>query len=147
MAATTADLVNQFIELDEKRKKMEGDVDKLKEELQKLEPQIMERFENAGMQSMKSKSGVVVYIRRDLWAGAAEGADALLLEALKTVGLGDMVKEKVNTQTLSAYIREAEREHFAGAASEIPKLISVLPEPLRGAVAITEKFSLRTRKG
>lgn len=147
MAATTADLVNQFIELDEKRKKLEGDVDAIKEELKIIEPQIMERFENAGMQSMKSKSGVVIYVRRDLWAGAAEGADALLPEVLKTVGLGDMVKERVNTQTLSAYIREAEREHFGGVATEIPKLITVLPEPLQGAVAITEKFSLRTRKG
>jgi len=148
MAATTADLVNEFIELDEQRKGKEGEIDKLKERMAELEPQIMERFENAGMQSMKSKHGTVIYVRRDLWAGAKEGADVLLLESLKSVGLGDMVKEKVNTQTLSAYIREQEKEHFGQNISAKPnEIIDVLPEPLRAAVAITEKFSLRTRKG
>ena len=79
MAATTADLVNEYIELDDRRKGKEGEVDKLKERMAELEPQIMERFENAGMQSMKSKQGTVIYIRRDLWAGAKEGAEVLLL--------------------------------------------------------------------
>lgn len=146
MAATTADLVNEFIDLDTKRKTLEGDVDKLKERMAELEPQIMERFENAGMQSMKSKQGVTVFIRRELWAGAADGAEVLLLETLKSIGLGDMVKEKCNTQTLSAYIREQEKEHFGQAAAKPEELIKVLPEPLQAAVAVTEKFSLRTRK-
>lgn len=148
MAATTADLVNEFIELEDQRKGKEGEIDKIKERLAELEPQIMERFENAGMQSMKSKQGTVIYIRRDLWAGAKEGAEVLLLEALKSVGLGDMVKEKVNTQTLSAYIREQEKDQFGAAVSATPEeIIGVLPEGLREAVNITERFSLRTRKG
>lgn len=148
MAATTADLVNEYIELDDQRKGKEGEVDKLKERMAELEPQIMERFENAGMQSMKSKQGTVIYIRRDLWSGAKEGAEVLLLEALKSVGLGDMVRERVNSQTLSAYIREQEKEQFGANVSAKPEeIIEVLPEPLRGAIAITERFSLRTRKG
>jgi len=148
MAATTADLVNEFIELDTLRKSAESEAEKIKERMAELEPQIMERFENAGMQSMKSKQGQVIYIRRQLWAGAKNGADVLLLEALKSVGLGDMVKEKVNTQTLSAYIREQEEEQFGKNVKASPDdIISVLPEPLRAAVAVTEKYSLHTRKG
>ena len=148
MAATTADLVNEFIELDEQRKGKDSEIDKIKERMAELEPQIMERFENAGMQSMKSTQGTVIYVRRDLWSGAKEGADVLLLEALKSVGLGDMVKEKVNTQTLSAYVREQEKEQFGQNVSAKPEeIIGVLPEPLRNAIAITERFSLRTRKG
>ena len=147
MAATTADLVNQFIELDDKRKRLEGDVDAIKEELKVLEPQIMDRFENAGMQSMRSKSGVTLYIRREVWAGAAEGAEVLLLETLKSCGLGDMVKEKVNTQTLSAYVREVEKDTFNGASVTPEKLVQALPPALQTAVAVTERFSLRTRKG
>ena len=148
MAATTADLVNRFIELEEMRKSREGEIDEIKKEVAELEPQIMERFENAGMQSMKSKQGTVIYIRRDLWSGAKEGAEVLLLEALKAVGLGDMVKEKVNTQTLSAYVREQEKDQFGANVSAKPEeIIGVLPEPLRGAINITERFSLRTRRG
>jgi len=147
MAATTADLVNRFIELDEQRKAKEGEIDAIKEELAALEPQIMERFENAGMQSMKSKQGTTLYIRRELWAGAAEGSENVLLHTLKVIGLGDMVKEKVNTQTLSAYVREQEKEHFNGSVRKPDEIISILPAPLQAAVALTEKFSLRTRKG
>ena len=147
MAATTADLVNEFIELDRKRKALEGDVEEVKEKLAELEPQIMQRFENAGMRSMKSTSGVTIYIRRELWAGAAQGSEVLLLESLKQVGLGDMVKEKVNTQTLSAYIREVEKNEFGGNEVEPEKIVQALPPGLQTSVAITEKFSLRTRKG
>jgi len=146
MAATTADLVNRFIELDEQRKAKEGEVDAIKEELRLLERLLMERFENAGMQSMKSAKGTTLYIRRELWAGAAEGAGELLLSSLKAVGLGDMVEEKVNTQTLSAYVREVEKERFAGAAVSPHEIVQALPEPLRKVVVVNEKHSLRTRK-
>lgn len=146
MAATTADLVNEFIELDEQRKKKEADVESIKDRLKELEPQIMERFENAGMQSMKSKQGTTLYIRRELWAGAAEGAEVLLLERLKAIGLGDMVKEKVNTMTLSAYVREVEKETFNGQTVKPDEILKALPEPLQAAVSLNEKFSLRTRK-
>ena len=148
MAATTADLVNEYIELDDQRKGKEGEVEKIKERMTELEPQIMERFENAGMQSMKSKQGTVIYIRRDLWSGAKEGAEVLLLESLKAVGLGDMVREKVNTATLSAYVREQEKEQFGSNVTASPdEILGVLPEALRGVIAITERFSLRTKRG
>lgn len=146
MAATTADLVNEFIELDEQRKGKEGEVDKIKERIAALEPQILERFENAGMQSMKSKMGQTIYIRRELWSGAVEGAEVLLLEVLKSIGLGDMVKEKVNTQTLSAYVREVEKNVFNGSAVDPTELIKVLPETLQPVLKVTQKFSLRTRR-
>ena len=146
MAATTADLVNEFIELDEQRKGKEGEVENIKERMAELEPEIMKRFENAGMQSMKSKMGQTIYIRRELWASAAEGAEVLLLETLKAIGLGDMVKEKINTQTLSAYVREVEKDSFNGQAVDPVELIKVLPDQLQPALKVTQKFSLRTRK-
>jgi DNA-binding ferritin-like protein len=146
MAATTADLVNEFIELDEQRKGKEGEVDKIKERMAELEPVILERFENAGMQSMKSKMGATIYIRRELWSGAAEGSEVLLLEVLKSIGMGDLVKEKVNTQTLSAYVREVEKETFNGAAVDPNELIKALPEQLQPVLKVTQKFSLRTRR-
>lgn len=146
MAATTADLVNEFIELDEQRKGKEGEVEKIKERMAELEPEIMKRFENAGMQSMKSKQGSTIYIRREIWASAAEGAEVLLLEVLKTIGLGDMVKEKCNTSTLSAYVREIEKDSFNGTAARPEELIKVLPAPLQAAISLAERFSLRTRR-
>ena len=146
MAATTADLVNEFIDLDKERKGKEGDVEKIKKRMAELEPEIIKRFENAGMQSMKTKTGETCYIRRELWASAAEGAGELLLEVLKAIGLGDMVKEKVNTQTLSAYVREAEKDLFNGLAVDPKELVAALPATLQPALKVSQVFSLRTRK-
>lgn len=147
MAATTADLVNQFIELDRRKKQADDDLEAIKEEMAQLEPQIMERFENAGMQSMKSKSGVVLYIRRQLFAGAAEGATVLLTESLKSAGLGDLVKEAVNAQRLSSWVTEFEAEHFNGTKVRPDDLVQAMPPELRDSLKVIEKYSLRTKKG
>lgn len=147
MAATTADLVNQFIELDEKKKKTDEDLEAIKSQMAKLETQIMERFENAGMQSMKSKDGQVVYIRRDLRAGAVDGASVLLMEALKSAGAGDLVKEAINHQRLSSWVREIEEEKFAGAKVKPEELLATFPASLQSTLKITEQFSLRCKKG
>ena len=147
MAATTADLVNQFIELDAKKKQADDDLEAIKEQMAELEPQIMERFENAGMQSMKSKQGVVLYIRRQLFAGAVEGATVLLTESLKSAGLGDLVKEAVNSQRLSSWVTEFEAEHFNGSKVRPEELIEAMPAELKESLKVTEKFSLRTKKG
>lgn len=146
MPATTADLVNEFIDLDQQRKGKEEEVGKLKERLQALEGELLTRFENAGVQSMKSKQGVTVYIRRELWASPADGAEVLLLERLKAMGLGDMVKEKVNPQTLSSFVREQEQERL-GRNGTPDDVLKILPEPLQSTIKLSERFSLRTRKG
>lgn len=57
MAASTKDLVNRFIKLDTAIKKKEGEVEKLKEERGLLEAELMPRFEQAGIASMKSTIG------------------------------------------------------------------------------------------
>lgn len=147
MAATTADLVNQFIELDEKKKKADEDLEAIKSQMAEIEPQIMERFENAGMQSMKSKGGQVVYIRRDLRAGAVDGSSMLLMESLKSEGLGDLVKEAINHQRLSSWVREFEEQTFGGAKVKPEELVAKLPSGLQSTLKITEQFSLRCKKG
>lgn len=147
MAATMKDLVKQFIKKDTERKKKEGDVEKIKEELARLQGVLMPMFEKAGVQSVKLTKGESVYIRRDVWAGAGDGGPVMLMEALKSVGLGDMVKEAVNTQTLSAWVREQEKEHFNGEKVTAEQLIAVLPEVVGAAIKVTEKYSLRSGRG
>ena len=146
MAATTKTLVSQFVKLTRAKKKHEGDLEKIAAELAKLDPEIRKRFEEASIQSMKLKGGPNVYIRRELWAGMLKdvpNAEVLMLEGLKSAGLGDMVKEKVNTQTLSAWVREQEKEHFGETVVSPEELLAVLPEALHTSLKITETFKLR----
>jgi hypothetical protein len=150
MAASTKDLVNSFVKLDQKIKKKEGEVDTMKEERAALETQLLQRFQDGGIASMKTALKVNVYIRRDLWAGAANKENkAELFLALKDLPeTRDLVQETVNSQTLSSFVREKARECF-GDNLETTKpedIVKALPEALQSVISVTEKFSLRTSK-
>jgi hypothetical protein len=149
MSATTKDLVKKFIKLDQSIKKKEGEVDKLKEEKGPLEAELLRRFQEGGIASMKSSTGVNVYIRRDLWSGAVDGNKDALHAAIKSVpDIANMVKETVNSQTFSAYVRERIDEHFGEDAKKKPveTLKEALPIALQPVTCISEKYSLRATK-
>ena len=146
MAATTKTLVNQFVKWSRVKKKHDAEVEKAKEELAKLETEILARWEEAGIQSQKLKGGGTVHIRREVWAGKVPddpNAEVLLLEGLKSAGLGDLVKEKVNTQTLSSWVREKQKEMFGDKEVAPEELLAALPPALHTSMRITETFKLR----
>jgi len=149
MSATTKDLVKRFIKLDQAIKKKEGEVDTLKQEKGPLEAELLRRFQEGGIASMKSTAGVTVYLRRDLWSGAVDGNKDALHAALKAEPeLRDMVKESVNSQTFSAWVRERIEAHFGEDAKKkaVEVLKEALPIALQPVTAITEKYSLRATK-
>jgi hypothetical protein len=144
-------LLQKFIKLDRIIKQKEGDLESLKEERIPLERELISRFESAGLASMKSVGGVTVYVRRDIWASNANPADHQhFIECIKALSeMANLVHETVNAQTLSAVVREHAKsvlgESLATATPE--EIAATLPEVLRGVVKVTDKFSLRTRKG
>ena len=149
MSATTKDLVNKFIKLDQQIKGKEGEVEDLKKERAALEALLLPRFQEGGIASMKSSSKVTVYLRRDLWAGAKDGDKASLYAAMRVLPeTAPMVQETVNSQTFSAYVREKAREYFGEQLNTVEpgRLIEALPTELQGLVNVTEKFSLRATK-
>lgn len=147
MAATTADLVQRFVELSMEKRAGEESVEKVKEQLAVLEQELLTRFSNAGMQSVKTASGHTVYLRRQIWASPANKDMGALVAALRNASgadpaLGAMVKEKVDVQTLSAYMREREEEL---KPASLDALIEGLPGDLAKAVSVYEKFDLRCK--
>lgn len=141
----TETLATLFANLDRRRKVMEGLAEEMKKHAGQVEAELLPRFRNSGVQSVKV-SGTTVYVERTLWGGAKDGNMPGLCEALKEMGLDAMVKEGVNAQTFSAYIREQEQ-----ALSKTPlppeELIPKLPEVLQGVVNVSEVFKIRARKG
>lgn len=150
MSAPTKTLVTRFIKLDQQIKKKEGEVEKLKEERTALEAELLPRFEQAGLASMHTISGVTVYIRRDLWASAVDKNTEALHAAIKSVPeIKQLVQEKVNAQTFSAYVRECARLQYGDDldGKSVEEIIKTLPEILQRVTHVTDKYSLRTRKG
>lgn len=89
-----------------------------------------------------------------LWAYAGDGGSGETCEALKANGLGEYVKENFNTQSISAYVREAIKTACgkAGDSMTLPKRIEAavsngtLPKAVAGALKIIEKFNISVRR-
>ena len=141
----TETLARLFAVLDKARKAFEAKGAEAGENTAKVESELLPRMRESGTQSIKT-SGTTVYVERKLWGSAKDGNTAGLCMALKDMDLGDMVKEGVNSQTFSAYIREVE-----GSVSKTPlapeELIPKLPETLQPYVQVSEVFKIRARKG
>jgi len=127
------DELKRFVALEERRRQLEAEIDTLKAEAAELEQALMPQFEQAGIERV-SVDGRTVYVERKLWAKARDGDKAAVCKALKRCRLGDYVEETFNTNSVSAYIRELDREGRP------------LPASLREVLEVSEVFKLRTRR-
>ena len=126
---TISDLVMEYADLTEKRRDLEAQVNRIKADLSAREEKLVEEFAQAGIQNIKTSSGATVYLNREVFAKLV-GDHEEALDAFRQAGLGDFVKESVNSQTLRAYVREMDE---------------VLPEGLRPYIDVTEVFRMRMR--
>ena len=126
---TMSDLVTEYAELTEKRRKLEAEVKRLATDLAAREEVLLEGFAQAGIQNIKTTAGQTVYLNREIFAKLV-GDHEEALAAFRQAGLGDFVKESVNSQTLRAYVREMDE---------------VLPEGLQPYIDVTEVFRMRMR--
>lgn len=127
------DELKRFVALEDRRKQLEAEVDSIKAEAAELEGLLLPQFEQSGMERV-SIDGRTVYVERKLWAKAKDGAKPSVCKALKRCRLGDYVEETFNTNSLSAYIRELDRENRQ------------MPPSLAAVLDVSEVFKLRTRR-
>ena len=127
------DELKRFVALEERRRQLEAEVDTIKAEATELEQRLLPQFEQEGFEKI-SIDGRTVYVERKLWAKARDGNKAAVCKALKRARLGDYVEETFNTNSLSAYVRELDREERR------------LPPSLREVLEVSEVFKLRTRR-
>ncbi|HLH16240.1 MAG TPA: hypothetical protein VKX45_03425 [Bryobacteraceae bacterium] len=125
--------LKRFVALEERRRQLEAEVDTIKSEAAELEQHLLPQFEQEGFEKI-SIDGRTVYIERKLWAKAKDGNKAAVCKALRRAHLGDYVEETFNTNSLSAYVRELDREDRP------------LPPTLREVLEVSEVFKLRTRR-
>lgn len=133
-------LLQRFVEADSAYKRLKAESKDAKMERDEIEERLREHFIDQGVQNMKV-NGVTVYLYSQKWAGvqrddedrrtATDEERERAIQALRDAGLGWMVKEDFNTQTLSAWVRELDE----------------LPPEFEGAINVTERTELRTRKG
>jgi hypothetical protein len=125
--------LKRFVALEARRKELEQEIDTIKAEAAELEQSLMPEFEQEGVDRI-SVDGRTVYVERKLWAKAKNGDKQAVCTALKRARLGDFVQLSYNSNSLSGFIRELDREGRAMS----PGLAKVLE--------VSEVFKLRTRR-
>ena len=136
--------LSEYVTRDIKAKELEAEAKRLKAENAKIEEQLIDGMIDAGIENMKIGDRTV-FIRTQLWASAVDAVNPLTgevdgkdwpttIEALRVHGYGDLKEERVNSQRLSALVRELDDSEDG------------IPETLEEALSITERVKLVVRK-
>jgi hypothetical protein len=125
-------LTARYVRLADDERALKADLEWLQKQKQEIEPLILAYWIEHEKTLEKFEDGTTLYAHRQVWA--SHGGDAQrAVSALRSAGLDELVT--VNSQTLSAWVRERQAN-----GEEIP------PE-VGEAILITERTSLRTRRG
>ena len=127
--------VQMFLNLTERQKALEEEVEAVKREKGALERELIDEFARDGIQSL-NVNGSTVYLYHKTTARAKDNDKERLIKALLQAGLEQYVDStpRYNTQSVEAYIRE----HIEGG-QELPALLAA-------AVEVTDLFFIRSRK-
>jgi hypothetical protein len=134
---TLSDEARNYAVLVAKRRDAEATVKELTSEQARMEKSLLERMGDEGIALLRVETDEGMFTispRRELRASCIPGHEAELANGLRAIGCGDMVKEAVNANTLSSYIREID-----AAGGQIP------PEVV-GAIKVAEMFKLGVRR-
>lgn len=133
----TEQLIARIMEIDEARAHLDGELGALMDERARLEASALEILltDHPGGQFSIKFNGRTASVRRDVYAKFRPGMGrAQVIAALKNSEFADIVQENYNANTLSALVREHDKNG------------EPLPEVLAGVVEPSEKFSIRTTK-
>ena len=146
MSNITATPLEQYVDLVARKRDLESEVNLIKKQLAPLEAQLIDDLAEEGLRSKTTAGGVTVYLNRKIYARAGELGKPAACKALREVGLGDLVEESFNTNTLSAHFRQIAKDYIAehGHGATLDDL---LPEPLRGAIHLSEDHRLGLTRG
>lgn len=118
----------------EQKKVMEEQLKAINAEIDDLDAKLVQAMIDQETQSF-SRAGKLYYIKTVTRASAKAGEQEHLCQVLKEAGYEDLVKESVNAQTLSGFIKEALEENN-----------DELPDWLADLVNVYEKQTVAMRK-
>lgn len=123
--------VRRVAELTGQKRELEAQLKAVEAQLDAAKAGALRYFEVNGVDNV-SAGGYTVYLRRQLWAKVIDPEAAIRI--LPEIGWDDYVKPKINSQTLSARLRELDRDG-------VP-----IPSELDGVIGVSEVFEIRATK-
>lgn len=136
--------MNEYVARQIKAKELDAESKRLKAENAKVEEQLIDAMIDANIKSLNIGDRTV-FIRSQLWASAADVVNEITGEVmgkdwpgavalLESHGYGELKEERVNSQRLSALIRELDNSEDG------------IPAEFEQGLKISEKIQLIVRK-
>ena len=103
------EMVERAIELNRETRELETRVKQNRAELQRLDPVIIEQFGAAQIQQQKMQTGETIYLEKSTYTSLVaddNGDHKAAHQALIEYGPKWLVKDKVDSSSLSAWVRE-----------------------------------------
>jgi len=129
--------------LTREKRDLEGRLEVIKEELEAISITLKEYLLSKEDLEGVTIGGFNIHLRRELWARKAELATTEeVCHALRASGMGQFVKEEFSTSSLSAHVRQLEREHEAEILNGEIELRDLLPEPLAAVLSVEPTYKV-----
>ena len=133
------EVASAFYRADARVKELQSQLADAKDEKDKLEAQMLELFEQGRLpHSFKHDRGTI-YLHTQMWASAKNKDHEAVSRVLESLGLYEFLPKTVNSQSLSAYVREF-RDELGQIKIGGP---DGLPEELANVLNISERASVR----
>lgn len=114
-------------------------LEELKDRAKKLKARVQQFMEEGQFPISSNVSGANVHLQAQIWAGpATDHSD--LAAALSDEGLFKLLPGTVHSGRLSSYVREHDTKD---PTQTIEERFSSLPDSLKSAIKITEKFQIK----
>jgi len=127
-------LMRDLIALRNRKDDLKRDTKEVDQGIRETELKILDYFEKSGISNV-SIDDRTLYIHRSQWARGRKDIDPeIVIEALKSNGLGDLVKETFSVQTLSAHVRDLDKEDRE------------MPPGLAEVIDVSEKVTVGVRR-
>ena len=133
----TKTALHRYWDLTRDRQMLEAKLEEIKARLTETQQEILDQFARDGVSSVKVTDGnedATIYLHKQMWARPKDGDYVATCFALRRNGLSSFVKETVNLQTLSAYVREQEKEG------------QPLPSDVAETLDVRTEYAVRVRK-
>ena len=130
------EIVERAIELHRETRELEARAKENRAELQRLDPVIIEQFGANQIQQQKMKGGATIFLEKSVYTSLVQddnGEHTGAHQALMENGLDWLVKDKVESTSLSAWVREQKR------------LETEIPEGLLPFLKISEVYRVKVR--
>lgn len=124
---------SNFAALVGEKKRLEAELRQVKDRIAEEQEPLLEYLIEQGLRSIKTDEGRTTYIHRAVYVGAKETDYDRACAAFEAAGLGEFVQQRFNSNTVSAWYREATADG------------GKIPAELEAVLDVTERVSLRVK--